>query len=243
MQKSARAIIRLFFIPLLVATAVTAALFVTMNRSKPAAPAPEPKVQVVVAAKEIPAHTVVKAGDLALAQVPAALVGHGEFTRIDAVVGHIATQTLLEGQILLGGQVIDPEKGALAYQVPNGLRAMTLRVDEYSGTGGFPNAGDRVDVVLTLPRNQEAGRPNAISRLLAQNVLVLARGPKSEPEGDKAKVDLDARVTSYTVAVTPDQAISLALGQQEGQLTLILRPVPNPPAVTAPIITDVDLTR
>lgn len=128
---------------------------------------------------------------------------------------------------------------------------MTLRVDEYTGVAGFPGIGDRVDVVLALPKDKESQRP-ALTRMLAQNLLVLASGPaqggaKNE-KGDKTSgvagsSPLGQHLTSYTLAVAPEQATLLALGQQEGQLVLVLRPVPNPSSPNLPIVTDAQLAK
>lgn len=233
-------VVRLILIPLLLATMVTAVMFVLSSRPQAPAAAPEAKVQVVVAAKAIPAHTVLQAGDLALAQVPATLMGHGEFTRVDAAAGMITTQEIVQGQIILGGQVVEAAKGTMTYRIPADLRAVTIRVDEYSGVAGYPNPGDHVDVVLVmLPKDKTAG----YVRLLAQDLLVLAQGPNNDSaKGDKTQsVPGGNKLTSYTLAVTPEQAQLLTLGQQEGTLALALRPVPNPGQVPAPVIPDARL--
>jgi pilus assembly protein CpaB len=234
--------LKLILVPLLAAVAVTAALYALGGGRHATAPAQEPLVQVVVMAKAITARTALQAGDLAMTQVPKTLLGHGEFTRIDAVIGMLTTQPLSVGQIVLGTQVTDAAKGALAYRVPAGFRAMTLRVDEYSGNGGFPDPGDRVDVILAVPKDLTNKVPG-FARVLVQDREVLARGPHEEAVKGGAGPVGGGKLTSYTLSVTPDEAAMLALAQQAGLLTLVLRPVPAPGIVPAPIIPDSRLSQ
>ena len=63
--------------------------------------------------------------------------------------------------------------GGLPVIIPQGMRAMSIKVDEIVGVAGFVTPGTRVDVLLTvsLPGQREPD-----TRVIMQNVQALAAG-------------------------------------------------------------------
>jgi Flp pilus assembly protein CpaB len=99
-----------------------------------------------------------------------------------------------------------------------------------------------VDVILAVPKDLTNKVPG-FARVLVQDREVLARGPHEEAVKGGAGPVGGGKLTSYTLSVTPDEAAMLALAQQAGLLTLVLRPVPAPGIVPAPIIPDSRLSQ
>ena len=104
--------------------------------------------------------------------------------------------------------------------IPEGYRAMTERVDDAAGISGFIMPGALVDVVVVIDPREGSGMQDPISKIVLQNIKVLANGqnidkPKDEREANSVK--------AVTLQVTPEQAEKLALASSEGKLQLVMR--------------------
>jgi pilus assembly protein CpaB len=108
----------------------------------------------------------------------------------------------------------------LSAVIPEGYRAMTVKVDDAAGISGFIMPGTLVDVVVVIDPREGSGNQNPISKIVLQNIKVLANGqnidkPKDEREANSVK--------AVTLQVTPEQAEKLALATTEGKLQLVMR--------------------
>ena len=174
---------------------------------------------VVVAARQIPAGTKLTEKDIAIKQLPAQVIPKDYPSSIDAIKQRIVKTTIQPQEIITESRLVEQgARAGLPFVIPQGQRAITIRVNEVSGVGGFINPGDRVDIVSVLKGNEE----KAFSKTILQNVLIIAAGDKifdpnnvSEPQ---SKV-----VSQITVALNPRDAEKLALAAQS-ELHLILRP-------------------
>ncbi len=97
---------------------------------------------------------------------------------------------------------------------------MTVKVDDAAGISGFIMPGTLVDVVVVIDPREGAGNQNPISKIVLQNIKVLANGqnidkPENEREANSVK--------AVTLQVTPEQAEKLALAATEGKLQLVMR--------------------
>lgn len=219
--------LKLVLIPVLVGLVVTLIAHQALQSRAPVPVVEVTRVPIVVAAKPIPARVKLTAEMLAIRQIPEEAIVGTEYAEPQVVVGQISTVPLAEGEVLLPSKVVEEGKGALPYRIPEGQRAVTIAIDEVSGVGGFPDAGDRVDLILFLDPQDQSNEP-ATARLLLEDLLVLARGPN---EGERApRPDEGIRMTSLTLAMRPEEAVEVALGEQLGHLKAILRralPDPN----------------
>ena len=117
-------------------------------------------------------------------------------------------------------------RATLSTVIDEGLRAVTIRVNDVNGVAGFVLPGDRVDILLTrTPIGTKGG--NRITDVLMQNIKVLGIDQDSNKEKDKPKV-----VRAVTVEVTTDHSQKLALAQQVGTLSLTLRNATNTKPIT-----------
>lgn len=177
---------------------------------------------VVVAKVEIPVGSRVIPEHLTVAQFPRNVTPEGAFQSIDdKLVGRVvvtkisAREPLTENRLAPIGSA-----GGLSSVIPEGFRAMTVRVDDVVGVSGFLLPGTLVDVVVVISPPQGAGQSDMISKIVLQNIKVLASGqnidkPKNEKEAE--------RVRAVTLQVTPEQAEKLALASTQGQLQLVMR--------------------
>jgi len=107
--------------------------------------------------------------------------------------------------------------GGMAAVVKPDKRAMAVKVDKVVGVSGFIFPGNRVDVLVTLSGR---GQENAITKIVLENLLVLATGTEVEKTGKQEK---PAAVDVITLEVTPQEGEKLALAATEGKLQLALR--------------------
>jgi pilus assembly protein CpaB len=106
----------------------------------------------------------------------------------------------------------------LSEKLPDGMRAMTIQVDQLNAISGHLEAGDSVDIYYSQARGNGA----ALVPLL-QRVPVLATGDvtQSELQGQSEEQRID--FSSVTLLVSAADAQRVVLGEQTGRLTLLLR--------------------
>jgi pilus assembly protein CpaB len=176
-----------------------------------------PMTKIVVAAKDLEVGTPLSEENLTLAQWPKANVPQGAFEgSIDPVKGRVAVTKLSAGEPLLAAELAPAGSGAgLVALIPEGKRAMSIRVDEVIGVAGFilPNAF--VDVIAV--GDPQSGKQREAKTIL-QRVKVLAIAQETTTEEGKAKI-----VRTVTMELAPDEAEKLALQTHQGSIHLVLR--------------------
>jgi pilus assembly protein CpaB len=142
----------------------------------------------------------------------------GYVRSVKDAVGRGIITPVAENEPLLAAKMSTKDAGGgLPIIIRDGMRAVSVRVDEVIGVAGFVLPGTRVDVLLTLDKNND--RPQAITKTLLQNVQTLAAGQSVTRD----KEGKPQTVTVITLLVSPDDAELLALASKEGRLQLALR--------------------
>jgi len=225
-------VVRLILIPIIIGLVVTLIVRQVLAPSQEtAAGGPELEMTsvVVVGTKEpIPARTRVAEQQFVLKQVPKSILTGSEFVAVKDVAGQITEVQLQPGEVVLKSRVVPEGKGSMAYKVPQGMRAITIRIDELSGVAGNANVGDLVDLVLVLQASKP-DRPFASSRLIYEGVQILGKGLATGTIDGNAKAapaDLQ-KLTSLTLAMKPEHAVEVALAEQIGLIKVMLRPAEN----------------
>lgn len=107
------------------------------------------------------------------------------------------------------------QNASIAALLPDGKRAAAVRINDVSGVAGFVQPNDSVDVLVT---RQEPGSNAQRTDVLLQNTRVLAIDQTAKnPDGTPMVAK------SATLEVDPLDAQKLALAQQIGTLSLVLR--------------------
>lgn len=186
----------------------------------------EPLRDVVVTLQDIPADTTVTREMVTTRQVPAPYVQPTAAQAVDEVVGKITTVALLRDEQVAAARLAgdDAPPNRLAYSVPEGYRAITIPVNEVTGAGGFPTAGDRVDLLATH------GEDPVITKMLLQNIEILATGDITVTKDDGEQ----RIVPSLTLSATPDQAQIITHAGSIGQVRVILRSPVDEATVSLP---------
>ena len=179
--------------------------------------------KVVVAKVDIPLGSKLVAEQLSTVQAPNDAVPDGTFESADKLVGRVVTVQIAAREPVTDYKLA-PEGSAagLSAVIPEGYRAMTVKVDDVVGVAGFARPGSLVDVVVVIqPTENAVGGPGPISKIVLQNIKVLASGQNiDQPKSG----DRDAQqVKAVTLQVTPEEAEKLALASTEGKLQLVMR--------------------
>ncbi len=163
----------------------------------------------------------------------------GSFSTIADVVRdgrRLALVKLARNEPILASKITAPnQRTTLSTQIDEGMRAVTVRVDEVRGVAGFVLPGDRVDVILT--RGEGAGQDTAAyADVLLQNAKVLAIDQLANERQDKPAI---ARAVTLELSVQEAQKVVLAQGI--GRLSLVLRQAGQVDAGPAQRVTASDL--
>ena len=106
------------------------------------------------------------------------------------------------------------QRATLSALVKPGMKAVTIRVNDVEGVGGFVLPGDHVDVVLT----RQLDKSSATTEVVLQNTRVLALDQSADERLSKASV-----AKSVTLEVDTVQAQKVWLASSVGSLSLLLR--------------------
>jgi pilus assembly protein CpaB len=183
------------------------------NSKKPAATR-----TVVVAAKPLRFGNEVTADSLREVSWPEGSLTSGTFAKISDIIGNgkrVALSAIEPDEPVLNSKITGPgQRATLSAMIRDGLKAVTIRVNDVDGVAGFVLPGDHVDVSLTRQIDKE----NATSEVVLQNVRVLGIDQMADERLEKPAV-----VKAVTLEVDVTGAQKLSLAASVGTLSLMLR--------------------
>lgn len=189
-------------------------------------------IEIMVAAKDLQAMTIIDADSVSLMRVPADKVPKGATTSTVQVVGQVLISPRLRGQPLLLDHLASENEGLhLATTLPEGGRALSIVLKDNSGAAELLYPGCRVDVLATfrVPSGRGAPAGEVVSVTLLQNIRVLAVGGRSIVNGKASGASRTTNIASgqsryiVTLLVNPAQAEALQLAIGHGAVSLALR--------------------
>ncbi len=197
-----------------------------MPRTAPQ-PAGPPMQSVVVAAKALPVGTLISAADVKLIQWPAQNPIPGSLPTIESAVGRGVLSGVAEDEPITEGKLAARGAGAgLPPSIPEGMRAISVKVDDVIAVAGFTVPGTHVDVLATVTEGQEAR-----TRTVVSNLTVLTAGTRYDQAASKDGKPIPSTVV--TLLATPADAEKIALAATAGKIILALRnPMDTAPTET-----------
>jgi pilus assembly protein CpaB len=136
------------------------------------------------------------------------------FSKVAEIEGLVAMQKVLSGEVLLKERFTKAGTGStLAALIKPDMRAVTVRVDDVVGVGGFLLPGNHVDVVAARKVNDRA-----TTETVLMDINVLAVDQTSNQDKNEPVV-----VRAVTLEMTPQQAEILVRAREEGRIQLTLR--------------------
>ncbi|MCV9961704.1 Flp pilus assembly protein CpaB [Pararhizobium sp. BT-229] len=198
---------------------------------------------LVVAAKAMRFGDRVRAENLKAIPWPSEERPEGSFQAIVAVIGdddepRYAMEAIDPGEPLLASKITGAgERATLSAALDQGMKAVSIRVNDVLGVAGFVRPSDRVDVLLTrVVENRENNSEQTYVDVLLQGVKVLAVDQTADERKDEPVV-----VKTVTFEVTTEEAQRLTLGANIGTLSLALRNISSASAEQTRPITVADL--
>ncbi len=178
---------------------------------------------VVVAKVDIPVGSRIIPEQLAVAQFPANVTPEGALSVIDdKLIGRVVVTSISPRDPVTEAKLAPVgAAGGLSSIIPEGYRAMTVAVNDVVGVSGFIMPGTLVDIVVVITPPKGSGNEEMISKIVLQNIKVLANGQNiDKPKDDR---EVERAIRAVTLQVTPEQAEKLALASSEGKLQLVMR--------------------
>jgi len=184
-------------------------------------PPPAPLATIVVAKRELSFGEALTPDDLREIEWPGDALPEGAFAKIEDVEAagqRVALSVIGPNEAVLSWKVSGPgARASLSATLGTGMRAVTVRVNEYTGVAGFVLPGDRVDVLFTREQGS-AAELSSIIEILLQNVRVLAVNQVADSKSTDPIVG-----SVVTLELTPIDAQKVSLAQSTGSITLTLR--------------------
>ncbi|HEY0223190.1 MAG TPA: Flp pilus assembly protein CpaB [Pseudolabrys sp.] len=173
---------------------------------------------IVVAREPLRFGTELNASMLQEVPWPADSMPSGAFSTINDVVSggsRVVLAALEANEPVLALKITGAgERATLSALVKPGMKAVTIRVNDVEGVGGFVLPGDHVDVVLT----RQIDKGSATTEVVLQNTRVLAVDQSADERTFKASV-----AKSVTLEVDTVEAQKVWLASSVGSLSLLLR--------------------
>jgi len=218
------------------------------QEQQPVAAAPAvPQILVVIATRPLAANVPIDRDAIVLAPVTIAPTEY--FANVDDAIGRTPLIDIDAGAPVVPRFFKDANM--IARGVPDGFRALSLKVDDVVGVGGFVRPGDTVDVlvyiksVTSTPTGEKSGPDKTEdiptqARVLIRDIRVLAyedhlvEPPKGLPDDkDKQAQNQGRRERTAVLAIPETQVTKVLLGSSYGELRLALHGTPATTAATA----------
>jgi pilus assembly protein CpaB len=209
---------------------VVAGRYVYREIQKASQVKPVAVTHIVVATRPLALGTPLTPQDLDLVVWPEGDPIAGSFSRIQDCVGRSLITPVAKNEPILEQKLAPKEAGVgLPAAIPEGMRAVSVRVDDVVGVSGFAMPGTMVDVMVT---GQPSGGSDSVTRTILEDVRVLAAGQAVEQD----KEGKPHTVSVVTLLLTPEQADKLTMASTDSRIHLALRntidtKVTNPPPV------------
>jgi pilus assembly protein CpaB len=182
--------------------------------------------KVVAAAADIPLGTVLTAANLTTVDI-AGSMPKGALLKPESAIGRGVVANIYQGEPILESRLAPVGSGGgLAATIPDGMRAIAVRVDDVVGVAGFVTPGMHVDVLVSgmppgannAPNSRQAQLGTEVKTVL-QNIQVLSAGVniQKDAEGKPQSVQV------VNLLVTPEQAETLSLITSGVKIQLALR--------------------
>ena len=182
--------------------------------------------RLVAAAADIKLGTVLTAANLTTIDISGA-APKGAILKPETAIGRGVVSDLYQGEPILESRLAAVgEGGGLAATIPDGMRAIAVKVDDVVGVAGFVTPGMHVDVLVSgVPPASSSGQSarqaelGTLVKTILQNITVLSAGVtiQKDAEGKPQPVQV------VNLLVTPEQAETPGPDRFRRQDQLVLR--------------------
>jgi len=189
--------------------------------------------KVVVASIRLPLGTRLEPNHLKMVPWPEDEPMPGMFTRPEDCLNRALITSVVENEPILESKLAPEKAGAgLPATIPEGMRAVSVSVNDVVAVAGFVLPGTMVDVLVTGSLEGRGGNSQTLTRTILENVRVLAAGQKVEQD----KEGKPQTVPVITLLVSPEDANKLTMASMEGRIQLALRNTIDTARANAPAV-------
>ena len=224
-------------LPLLFALAAAVIYFLILNMAQSSLQKASTSVTVAVAKVDIPEGKVINRGFITKKDIPSAYVQRNAFvlSKGDNIndIENLVTRVAIAKDDQITKNVLtslSPDAGISLKVSPN-YRAFILEVN--NNVTNLVKPGDKVDILLTFEASLKGGTKENMAATILQNITVLGVGSNLgqglDAAGKAANAEKEANAAAFSdrsvlsLALTPLEAQYLALAQQEGEITIVVR--------------------
>lgn len=194
----------------------------------PPPPAPVARTRMLAAARPLPVGTLLKDEDFIIREVLPSEVPEGAFEATQdmrtELRGALLRRYLDPREPVLRGDVLRPrDRGFLAAVLRPGMRAVSLGVDQVTGTAGLIWPGDQVDLILSQELADAPLNRRVTGETVLQDVRIIAVDQQITQGAGSAETPAGRIARTVTLEVTPDQAERVVVAIALGRLVLSVR--------------------
>ena len=197
--------------------------------------APPPSRTLVVANRPLRFGDELNASALREVAWPQDALPAGAFGKIADITAakRVVLMPIDVNEAILATKITGPgQRATLSAVLGDGMKAVTVRVNDVEGVAGFVLPGDHVDVLLTRQGDKNA----AVTDVVMQGVRVLAIDQLADQKTDKPSV-----VKAVTLEVNVTDGEKVALASTVGTLSLLLSKAGETAGADTRRVTTVDL--
>lgn len=204
---------------------VLANMWLANQRNQMANAGEAPRATIVVASIPLKFGDPVTADKMREIAWPAGAIPAGAFKTAEDVLAKEGSRQALQAigtnEPILASKITGPgQRATLSAVLADGMKAVSIRVNDVLGVAGFVFPGDRVDVLLTRTVRDADGADQSFVDVLLQSLKVLAVDQVADETNESPTV-----VKAVTLEVSTKDAQKLTLAAGAGQLSLALRQV------------------
>ena len=180
-------------------------------------PAQTNSQNVVVAARDLPVAIPLGREDVRVVRWPADALPAGFYQTVEEVIGRPPLAPVRTNEPILDSKLAGSDAGrGLALLVPDGMRAVPIRVDDVVNIAGYVQPQTRVDVLLTV---NAGGAEGEVTKIIMQNVEVATANAALQHDEEGNPIPSSV----VTFFVTPEDAEKITHASREGRIQLALR--------------------
>jgi len=146
----------LLFLALIIGAAAVFGVIVYIDGMRASMEEEIEKVEVLVAAqnipKEMPVETLIESKMVETAGIPRRYIAEGALTSLDGYEGYVVANHINKGEQITTTNFAKPEEMGLVFVIPDGMVAVSIPVDEVIGVSNLLNVGNRVNVIATFTK-------------------------------------------------------------------------------------------
>jgi pilus assembly protein CpaB len=217
---------RVIIISLILALFTTALVYLYINKAT-TKPEVVEYINVYIAAKTLPAKHQIAESDVVQSRVTRDYLNPNAALNKADIIGKRLSESIIQGEQILKERLVEDNNLNLSYNIPEGMRAVSVNVNEQIQVANLIVPGDYIDIIASFPTESEEIGENtrvALSRseIVLQNIKVLALSQYTGKADDTKTEELPKTVT---LAVTPKDAEKLVYVSEFASFRMALRPV------------------